>query len=300
MRRSLQGRRKHQFWEPVQLDPPPLLHDVCVVLVSPKRPISVGTVARSLSCFECLDLRIVEPCCDQLARSSRNGSKGAQFLLWQAQRHGTLESALAGVSFSVACTRWVAGKARRCADPAAAACMSSKAACMSASGSASSAASMRLALPPPCPRLAGRPSAYRSMAELLAAPQIVALLSPSHLEPAAATKHDGNAGGSIGALAQQQQQQLPQQRQPGQRKLALVFGREVSGLTAAEVDMCDATLSIPIGRLQGEEHADFFAVAALRDAQPISLPATAARYCLSRLTHTLHHSPHPLLQSPCL
>ncbi|EFN54791.1 hypothetical protein CHLNCDRAFT_52745 [Chlorella variabilis] len=202
--RSLQGRRKHQFWEPVQLDPPPLLHDVCVVLVSPKRPISVGTVARSLSCFECLDLRIVEPCCDQLARSSRNGSKGAQFLLWQAQRHGTLESALAGVSFSVACTRWVAG----------------------------------------------RPSAYRSMAELLAAPQIVALLSPSHLEPAAATKHDGNAGGSIGALAQQQQQQLPQQRQPGQRKLALVFGREVSGLTAAEVDMCDATLSIPIGRLQ--------------------------------------------------
>jgi tRNA C32,U32 (ribose-2'-O)-methylase TrmJ len=81
------------------------------VLVSPKRPISVGTVARSLACFECEDLRIVEPRCDHLARSSRNGSKGAQFLLWRAQRHDTLQQALADADFSVACTRWVAGRA---------------------------------------------------------------------------------------------------------------------------------------------------------------------------------------------
>ena len=32
-----------------------------------------------------------------------------------------------------------------------------------------------------------------------------------------------------------------------------MFGREVSGLTAAEVDACDMSLSIPIGRLQGEQ-----------------------------------------------
>jgi tRNA C32,U32 (ribose-2'-O)-methylase TrmJ len=51
----------------------------------------------------------------------------------------------------------------------------------------------------------------------------------------------------------QQQQQQQQPAQGGRRKkLALVFGREVSGLTAAEVEACDGTLSIPIGRLQGE------------------------------------------------
>ena len=108
--RNLQGRRKHRLWEPVLQDPPPLLDNVCVVLVSPKRPISVGTVARSLSCFECEDLRIVDPQCDHLTRSSRNGSKGAQFLLWRAQQPGSLEEALADCELSVACTRWVAGK----------------------------------------------------------------------------------------------------------------------------------------------------------------------------------------------
>ena len=35
-----------------------------------------------------------------------------------------------------------------------------------------------------------------------------------------------------------------------------MFGREVSGLTAAEVDACDMSLSIPIGRLQGEEQGN--------------------------------------------
>lgn len=74
-----------------------------------QKPISIGTVARSCSGFECLDLRIVQPRCDHLARSARNGSKGAQFLLWQAQQHDSLQSALADATLSVACTRWVAG-----------------------------------------------------------------------------------------------------------------------------------------------------------------------------------------------
>lgn len=38
---------------------------------------------------------------------------------------------------------------------------------------------------------------------------------------------------------------------PQRRKLVLVFGREVEGLLDHEVDACDYTLSIPIGRLQG-------------------------------------------------
>jgi tRNA C32,U32 (ribose-2'-O)-methylase TrmJ len=35
----------------------------------------------------------------------------------------------------------------------------------------------------------------------------------------------------------------------GRGKLALVFGREVDGLTDAEVNMCDAACRIPTGRL---------------------------------------------------
>lgn len=75
----------------------------------PQRPISVGTVARSLGSFECMDLRIVQPRCDHLARSGRNGSKGSQFLLWRAQQHESLAAALQDAAISVACTRWVAG-----------------------------------------------------------------------------------------------------------------------------------------------------------------------------------------------
>lgn len=209
--------------------PPPLLDDVCVVLVSPKRPISVGTVARSLACFECEDLRIVEPRCDHLARSSRNGSKGAQFLLWRAEQHGTLQDALADADFSVACTRWVAGKL--CSDSR---CWRWRRRLCSTF--CASQADPLCHLP-----LAGRPNAFRSVSELLAAPQIAALLQSSSriAEP---------------VLSSEQQQQQQQSARQGRRKkkLALVFGREVSGLTAAEVGACDGTLSIPIGRLQGE------------------------------------------------
>lgn len=108
--RETTGRHKHRIWGPhLSLDPPPLLSDIVVVLVSPKRPSSVGAVARALSCFECVDLRLVSPRCDHLARSARNGSKGAQYLLWRATVHPTLEDALQGAEASVAFTRWISG-----------------------------------------------------------------------------------------------------------------------------------------------------------------------------------------------
>lgn len=81
-----------------------------MVLVSPKRPVSVGTVARALSCFECEDLRLVAPRCDHLARGSRNASKGAQYILWRAAQHDSLTAALADVELSVGFTRWTAGR----------------------------------------------------------------------------------------------------------------------------------------------------------------------------------------------
>ena len=102
---------------------------------------------------------------------------------------------------------------------------------------------------------AGRANACRSVAELLAAPEVAALLaegaaaagcgqvsgcsdssgSPSSSDSSAGSSSDGSTGAD-------------QQRR---RKLVLVFGREVEGLLDHEVDACDYTLSIPIGRLQG-------------------------------------------------
>lgn len=65
--RDATGRVKQKVWSPV-LDPPPLLAQVSIILVSPKRPATLGTVARSCSCFEAEDIRIVEPRTDYLTR----------------------------------------------------------------------------------------------------------------------------------------------------------------------------------------------------------------------------------------
>ena len=59
--------RKHQFWEP-KLSPPPLLDGVVVVLVSPRRPVSLGTVSRAASCFEVSSIRVVQPRCNYVTR----------------------------------------------------------------------------------------------------------------------------------------------------------------------------------------------------------------------------------------
>jgi tRNA C32,U32 (ribose-2'-O)-methylase TrmJ len=61
--------RKHQSqWELQALDPPALLAEVVVVLVGPKKPGSCGSVARSCSCFEVEQMRLVAPRCDHLSR----------------------------------------------------------------------------------------------------------------------------------------------------------------------------------------------------------------------------------------
>ncbi|KAF8073105.1 hypothetical protein HT031_000766 [Scenedesmus sp. PABB004] len=107
--RSATGRRNQAVWSP-QLDPPPLLGCVTVVLVGPKKPVSCGTAARACSCFEVADLRVVAPRCDHTNRSARSVSKGAQYVLHGAQRHATLAGALVGADLSVAFTRWLPGR----------------------------------------------------------------------------------------------------------------------------------------------------------------------------------------------
>lgn len=61
------GRKPHLIWQP-ELDSPLLLAGVTVILVGPKKPISCGTIARSLSSFECDDLRVVQPRCQPNTR----------------------------------------------------------------------------------------------------------------------------------------------------------------------------------------------------------------------------------------
>ena len=191
--RTLTGRRQHRFWEP-RLDPPALLADISVVLVSPKRPVSIGTAARALSCFECQDLRLVQPRCDHLARGSRNSSKGAQYLLFRSRQFNSLEAALEDAAVSVAFTRWVAG----------------------------------------------RPGAFQSIVDLLAAPWLAAALAQQQLPSTA-------AGLEPAGVHQTADAQL---LQPGRGRLVLVFGREERGFDPGELDHCDFTCSIPIGRLQ--------------------------------------------------
>lgn len=109
IRRHAPLSQSHTHRQPV-LSPPPLLNDVAVVLVAPKRPVSIGTVARALSCFEVFGtdaLRIVQPRCEILTRASRNSSKGAQYMLHNARVYDSLDEALEDCRLSAAFARWM-------------------------------------------------------------------------------------------------------------------------------------------------------------------------------------------------
>lgn len=166
------GRGKQRVWKP-QLDPPPLLSDVTVVIVSPRKPNTPGAVARSLSSFECTDLRLVAPRCNHVARSSRSSSKGAQWLLWRATLYDSLYEALVD-TVPIAFDRW---------------------------------------------RVSQKPCAYEGLPDLLEGRELTEWFN----SPLISTSKS---------------------------KLALVFGREEAGLTPEEIDLCRATCSIRMGRLQ--------------------------------------------------
>lgn len=224
-RRSLTGRRKHRVWEPQLLDPPAALADVSVVLVSPKRPNSVGAVARAASSFECEDVRIVAPRCNHLARSARNGSKGAQYLLWRAQLCDSLAEAAAGAAVTVAFTRWVQGA---CAGRGGGLALHALALWQGRARHAQHRRDL-----PPGAACAGRPRAFRSPAELFAADALQHLLLRPGSSGGQAAAGAGSAAGDAAA-----------------GKVLFVFGREESGLTDEEIASCDYVCSIPIGRLQ--------------------------------------------------
>eukprot|EP00873_Tetraselmis_striata_P019977 jgi/Tetstr1/440241/TSEL_028592.t1 len=175
--RAKTGRQKQRVWDPNVLDPPALLADIVIVLVRTKRPVTVGTVARACSSFECEDIRMVAPDCDPLQKSSRNASCGAQYLLHRLRYFPGVTEAVADCDLSVAFSRWSQDESRT----------------------------------------------LRSISELL-----VAVEEQRRLEAGA----EGSATSA------------------GRPRIALVYGREDTGLAEEDILACDKVCSIPIGRLQ--------------------------------------------------
>lgn len=213
--RAVTGSRRHQFWEP-QLDPPALLEAVSIVLVSPRRPVSLGTVARSASCFEVSDLRVVKPRGEYVTRHSKSASKGAQYLLFKAANYESVAEATKDADLSVAFTRWVSGRSSSYYDLSA---------------------------------LIAHPTIQALIHEPVRTPSEPASEAGFNPEAGARGASDAEAPSSSGRGAQE----AAGVHTAGPRKrvrVALVFGREELGLADEEVDACDAVCSIPIGRLQ--------------------------------------------------
>jgi len=182
--RAKTGRQKQRIWDPNVLEPPALLADIAIVLVRTKRPVTVGTVVRACSSFECEDIRMVRPDCDPLQKSSRNASCGAQYLLHRLTYHDDTAAAVADCDVSIAFTRWAQDDTRT----------------------------------------------LRSISDLIACME----------QQSQSTAHRG-AG---------REEDLPAAAARRRPRIALVYGREDTGLTEEDVLACDKVCSIPIGRLQ--------------------------------------------------
>ncbi|EFJ45312.1 hypothetical protein VOLCADRAFT_106038 [Volvox carteri f. nagariensis] len=106
--RTLTGNQSQLSWEGSLLEPPALLDGVTVVIISPRKPVTVGTVARACGSFECEDLRIVMPRQESYItrRHAKSASKGAQYILYRAAHYDSIAQATADCEVRIAFTRW--------------------------------------------------------------------------------------------------------------------------------------------------------------------------------------------------
>lgn len=218
-------------------DPPAALRDVTVVLVGTKKAGNVGAVARACGSFECEDLRVVAPRADPYTRASLSAAKGAQHIVHGAGVYDTLDDALLDCGASVAFHVWCDGL-----NPE------------------------RLrGIPHLLARfpggVAGIPEPERD--ENGDAPGMRATNDDENDDDDAATdapagvrtddERDASVAGSEsnpGGWRVRRHVTPPANRaNRGAGKLALVFGREVEGLTDEEVNACDGVCAIPTGRL---------------------------------------------------
>ena len=258
-------------------DPPAALRDVTVVLVGTKKAGNVGAVARACGSFECEDLRLVAPRCDPDTRASLSAAKGAQHIVHGAGVYDTLEDALLDVDTAVAFHVWCEGlepvRARDVdalvrAFPGGGAKTKRKDAFLfydddddDASDDISSASFEATAT---------EETRFRSETYPERDPEthdpVVPVFEGSRrgrIRPSSSSQENPpNAPKSKSNV----QVQAPSAEEHGWRrrthvtpprlrlgrgsgKLALVFGREVEGLTDGEVNACDAMCAIPTGRL---------------------------------------------------
>ena len=252
-------------------DPPAALRDVTVVLVGTKKAGNVGAVARACGSFECEDLRLVAPRCDPDTRASLSAAKGAQHIVHGAGVYDTLEDALLDVDTAVAFHVWCEGlepvRARDVdalvrAFPGGGAKTKRKDAFLFYDDDDDDDASFEAT--------ATEETRFRSETYPERDPEthdpVVPVFEGSRrgrIRPSSSSQENPpNAPKSKSNV----QVQAPSAEEHGWRrrthvtpprlrlgrgsgKLALVFGREVEGLTDGEVNACDAMCAIPTGRL---------------------------------------------------
>jgi tRNA/rRNA methyltransferase len=85
------------------LNSPLVKEKLAVVLVDPRYPGNVGSVARAMANMGFSDLRLVRPC-ETDHPEARAMAVGARYILTSARRFSTLEEALDGIRFAAATT----------------------------------------------------------------------------------------------------------------------------------------------------------------------------------------------------
>jgi tRNA C32,U32 (ribose-2'-O)-methylase TrmJ len=255
-------------------DPPAALRDVTVVLVGTKKAGNVGAVARACGSFECEDLRLVAPRCDPDTRASLSAAKGAQHIVHGAGVYDTLEDALLDVDTAVAFHVWCEGL-----EPVRARDVDALVRAFPGGGAKTKRKDAFLFYDDDdddddddasFEATATEERHFRSETYLERDPETHDPVVPvregsrrGRIRPSSSSRENPpNAPESKSNV----QVQAPSAEEHGWRrrthvtpprlrlgrgsgKLALVFGREVEGLTDGEVNACDAMCAIPTGRL---------------------------------------------------
>ncbi|KAG2446788.1 hypothetical protein HYH02_008348 [Chlamydomonas schloesseri] len=264
--RSITGNRDHTAWDGSQLDPPALLSGVTVVIISPRKPVTVGTVARALGSFECEDLRIVMPRQESYItrRHAKSASKGAQYILYRAGHYDSIAEATSDCDVRVAFTRWAQSSSPHVykvdinglvSHPAVANVINQpllrspppppppSSPWTAAAAAAAEAAEARLGGASPASASSAPASGDEEEEDAVAAAESRRASSASassvgeHASTSSSSSSISNGSSSNGST-------------PRMPKIALVFGREELGMSDEEVDGCEVCCSVPIGRLQ--------------------------------------------------
>jgi tRNA G18 (ribose-2'-O)-methylase SpoU len=236
-------------------NPPAVLDDVTVVLVGTKKAGNVGAVARACGSFECEDLRVVSPRCDPTTRASLSAAKGAQHIVHGAGVYDTLEDALLDVDCAVAFHVW---------DDTGLVCevftdvddlikrYPRGSSGMNSTGNSKDTANDTQNMRDPVTEdpLETLFPGYRASTIRGGGTGATNGGDESIDESFGEDETDDDESSPRHGWRRRTHETVPVNRSNrGNGKLALVFGREVEGLTTEEVNACDAMCQIPTGRL---------------------------------------------------